>query len=193
MIDEIREDLERIYRNKPNRLNHIKGVIDTALELGRIYDLDLKKLEIAASLHDITKYYSEEENINIVKKEYDNATYILSNYNHKILHAFSAVHVAKEAYGITDSDILDSIMNHTIGRADMSMYEKVIFLSDYIEPSRTYESCLKVREIAKHNLDLAVYTAIDDSIQFYENEESNIPKESYEARTYYKNLLEEIL
>lgn len=193
MIHEIREDLKRIYRNKPNRLQHINGVVETSLSLGKLYNLDLKKLEIAASLHDITKYYSDEENKNIINKEYDNAAYILENYNHKILHAFSAVHVAKQAYGISDTDILDAIMNHTIGKDNMTMYEKVLFISDYIEPNRTYESCVKVRQIAKDNLDLAVFTAIDDSIRFYEKEHSSIPKESYEARAYYKNLLEEIL
>lgn len=192
MMKQIYNDLKIIYKYKPNRLKHIDGVVETALALGRKYNLDLEKLETAALLHDITKYYSPEENIETINSEFKNAEYILKNYNKKILHAFSAVHVAKTVYNITDSDILGSIMNHTIGKPEMSMYEKVIFISDYIEPNRTYESCVKVRKIASDNLDLAVYTAIDDSIRFYERAKSKIPKESYEARTYYKELLEEL-
>ena len=191
MIKRITKDIEKLYKNKPHRLDHVYGVRDTAIILGKKHNVDLFKLELAALLHDITKYYSLEENIDLIKKEYQNSEEILNEYNHKILHAFSAVYVAEKHYGINDKDVLDSIMSHTIGRPNMSIYEKIIFLSDYIEPGRTYESCVKVREISKRSLDEAVYIAIDDSIVFYEKEKALVPKTSYQARDFYKKLLEE--
>ena len=39
-------------------------------------------------------------------------------------------------YGVTDPDILNAILNHTTGRPDMSLLEKIVWLSDYIEPGR---------------------------------------------------------
>jgi len=193
MIEDIKRDLLEIYKNKPHRMRHIEGVLQTAIEFGKKFKLDLHKLELAALLHDITKYYPLNEQKEIIKANYSNADYILNNYNDKILHSYSAAFVAKEKYGITDNDVLGAIMHHTIGKANMNMYEKIIFLSDYIEPGRVYESCVKARELAKDNIDLAVYAAIDDSIIFYEKEKVNIPRESYQARAYYKKLLEELI
>ena len=188
-VSEILNELKEIYKSKPNRLKHVLGVRDTAKELGIIHNADLSKLELAALLHDITKYYSEEENINIIKKHYKNSAEVLKEFNKHILHAFSAKIIAKDVYNITDSDILSAIENHTIGKTDMNIYEKIIFISDYIEPNRTYESCMKVRTIAFENLDLAVYTAIDDSIIFYENNGGHVPNSAYTARKFYYNLL----
>lgn len=192
MIEVIKKDLQLLYKDKPHRMKHIEGVLQTALKFGKRFNLDLDKLELAALLHDFTKYYPLDEHKDIIKNNYVNADYILNNYNDKILHSYSAAFVAKTKYGITDSEVLGAIMHHTIGKENMNMYEKIIFLSDYIEPGRVYESCIKVRELAEENIDLAVYVAIDDSIIFYEKENVNIPRESYQARTYYKKLLEEI-
>lgn len=191
MIDIIKRDLERIYQDKPHRLKHIYGVLETALKLGKIHNLDSQKLTYAALLHDITKYEDTSFHQSIIKEHYENADEILNDFNAQILHSFSATIIATESYGVTDIDVLDSILSHTIGRPNMSIYEKVIFISDYIEPNRTYESCVKVRSIAFDNLDKAVYTAIDDSITFFEKENHQIPSQAYKARDYYKQLLEE--
>jgi ribosome silencing factor RsfS/YbeB/iojap len=183
-------DLLKIYKDKPQRLNHVLGVRDTAIELGKLHGCDLKKLEIAALLHDITKYESLEIHRKLIKSYYSNAEEILHEYNPKILHAFSAVVVAKNKYGVQDNLILNAIQNHTVGRKAMSIYSKIIFIADYIEPNRTYDSCKKVRKIAYENLDLAVYTAINDSILFFEKLHEKIPKTAYEARKYYYEQLE---
>ena len=191
MIAKIKQDLETAYRDKPHRLLHVYGVRDTALELGRKYKLNLHRLELAALLHDITKYYTTKEHINIIKKHYENSASILEEYNDKIIHAFSAAAIAKDEYQIHDMEVLNAIRSHTVGRPNMSLYEKIIFISDYIEPTRTYESCVRVREIVNESLDRAIYTAIDDSIRFHEMTFATIPRVAYEAREYYNNLLED--
>ncbi len=190
--DVIYNDLLIELKDKPRRLKHVLGVRDTALEFGKKYNLDLDILETAALLHDITKYYTLKQNKDIIDKYFEETTRIYKYYNEKILHAFSAYVLAKEKYNIKSGEILNSILNHTIGRPNMSMYEKVIFISDYIEPNRTYDSCIKVRELAFKDIDLAVYTAIDDSIKFYEQTGGQIPETAYLAREFYQKALEEI-
>ena len=111
---------------------------------------------------------------------------VFGNYNDQILHAFSAVVYAVENYGITDSDVLDAIENHTVGKPNMSPYAEIIFISDYIEPNRTYESCIKVRNLVETSLPLAIYTAIDDSIRHFEAKGDQIPTIAYKARTFYQ-------
>jgi len=191
MLKQIETDLVNLLQVKPKRLAHVYGVRNTAISFGKKYGLDLEKLELAALLHDMTKYYSYEQNVKIVKENFENSMEILKGFNKHILHAFTARVYAQKKYGITDLDVLDAIENHTVGKPAMTMYEKIIFLSDYIEPNRTYDSCVKVRELAKENLDLAVFTAINDSIMFYENLNDNIPQIAYQAREYYKQVLEE--
>ena len=188
---QIQNDLELVLIDKPKRLKHVYGVRDTALKLGKKYSLDLEVLEITALLHDITKYYSKNDNVKVINSYFPESDFIYSEYNDNILHAFSAYVVAKTKYNIKNGEILNSILNHTVGRPNMSMYEKVIFISDYVEPSRTYESCVKVRGILKESLDLAVFTAIDDSIKYYEERKGKIPLIAFKARHYYRNLLEE--
>ncbi len=187
----ILNDLKLAFSSHPNRLKHVYGVRDTALKLGKEYHLDLEILELAALLHDITKYKSKAENMKIIDSYFPKTSYIYEQYNDEILHAFSAYVVAQKTYGIKNSEILNAILNHTVGRPKMSIYEKVIFISDYIEPNRTYESCLKVRKIVDESLDKAVYVILNDSITFYEKAHSKIPKIAYEARQYYQELLEE--
>lgn len=191
MISEtIYNDLLITLKDKPRRLKHIIAVRDTALEFGRKYNLNLEILEIAALLHDITKYYSLKENKEIITNNFEEADQIFKYYNENTLHAFSAYVLAKEKYNIDNVEILNSILNHTLGRPEMTIYEKVIFISDYIEPNRSYESCVKVRKIVIDNLDKAVFTAIDDSIKHYEARAGLIPPIAYEARHFYKKLLE---
>jgi nicotinate-nucleotide adenylyltransferase len=191
MTDKILDELKDLYKKKPNRLRHVLGVRDTALTFGRKYGCDLEKLETAALLHDITKYYSNDDNVALIKEHFDNFEEILNNYTTPILHAYSARVIAENVYGIKDEDILNAITHHTVGKANMTIYEQIIFVSDYIEPNRTYKSSIKVRKIAEESLDLATYTAIDDTITHYEKIGGEIPKAAYKAREYYRSLLEE--
>lgn len=191
MINDLENRLKKLYSGKPHRFAHVIGVRDTAVKLGVQHKVDTSKLEIAALLHDITKYFPFEGNVKLIAKYYENSEEIIKEYNKDILHAFSATVVAQKEYGITDSDVLDAIRCHTVGKPAMSPYEQILFVSDYIEPNRTYESCVKVRKIAETSLDLATFTAIDDSIKYYEARDGVIPKTAYEAREYYRQLLEE--
>ena len=188
---QIQNDLEKAYHNHSKRLKHVYGVRDTAISLGKKYKLDLEILEITALLHDITKYYSKEDNKILIDSYFPETEFIYEEYNDEILHSFSAYVVAKKKYGISNGEILNSILNHTVGRPNMSIYEKIIFISDYIEPTRIYESCIKVRKMVNESLDKAVYTAMNDAITFHEKDGGKIPAIAYKARQYYKDLLEE--
>lgn len=191
MMQDILRDLEVLYQHKPHRMAHVLGVRDTALTLGNMHNCDLEKLELAALLHDITKYDSYEQHVQSIRSYYPNAEAIIADFNPNILHAFSAVVVAHNKYHITDPDILDAIEHHTVGAPHMSIYEAIIFISDYIEPNRTYDSCKKVRDIAFKSLNKAIYTAIDDSIVYYETNDGQVPTIAYQARDYYKQRNEE--
>jgi len=186
VIASIKKDLEIIYENNPKRLKHIYGVKETAVALAKIHLVDEDKVIIAALLHDITKL----EPLSFHKREILNCynESILKEYSPPTYHGFSAACVAKNKYLIKDDDILNAIESHTVGKPNMTLLEKIIFISDYIEPNREYASCKRVRPIAFENINRAVYEALNDSIKLYESKNHKIPTIAYEARDFYKNL-----
>ncbi len=73
--------------------------------------------------------------------------------------------MAKTVYGIKDRDIQNSIFFHTTGRPQMELLDKIIFLADYIEPSRDFPGINIIRRNAQKNLDTAVLSAYDATIR----------------------------
>jgi nicotinate-nucleotide adenylyltransferase len=63
------------------------------------------------------------------------------------LHARTAAALIPEEYPeFAEQEIIDCVRWHTTGRADMTLCEKLIYLADYIDMSRTFEDCVKLRE-----------------------------------------------
>ena len=55
--------------------------------------------------------------------------------NYKTLHAPVSAYIANTEFKITDKEILSAIRWHTLGKLDMTDFEKIVFLADKIEPN----------------------------------------------------------
>ena len=86
--------------------------------------------------------------------------------------------------GIHDEDILNSIKYHTTGRKDMSILEKIIFLSDYIEPLRAFNGIDEVRRLSKVNLDVAVILCLENTIKYVISQKQLLHIDTIDARNY---------
>ena len=117
----------------------VKGVnfvglrdIGNPVELAKRYNLDVKKAELAGLLHDCAKCKTNDELKEIIDKFLDDVDKNeLKNY--KTLHAPVGAYYAKEKFNIEDNEILSAIRWHTLGRVNMTTFEKIIFLADKIE------------------------------------------------------------
>lgn len=128
--DEIEQILKRELSKE--RYLHTLGVRDCAVELAKRYNLDVKKAELAGLLHDCAKCKTNDELKEIIDKFLDDVDKNeLKNY--KTLHAPVGAYYAKEKFNIEDNEILSAIRWHTLGRVNMTMFEKIIFLADKIE------------------------------------------------------------
>ncbi|MBN3490586.1 bis(5'-nucleosyl)-tetraphosphatase (symmetrical) YqeK [Acholeplasma equirhinis] len=157
MIDVLKKDLEEKYKDRPDRLKHIYGVVKKAKELGSKLNLDLNKLEIAALMHDFTKYDDLED-----QKSYLNAEEIELYKNEVVVyHALSAATYLKNTYKINDSDILDAIRFHVFGSPKMNQYAKVVLIADKIEETRTYPTVNYLRELADISIDKAILAYLE--------------------------------
>ena len=121
---------------KESRFNHSKSVAHVAYRLAKIHNLDFSKAYIAGILHDIAKGIDKDESLSLMKEYYPEFLDIGAYAYHQFLGEM----VVKETFNINDDDILAAIKYHTTGRKEMGWLEKLIYVSDKIEPSRPYDS-----------------------------------------------------
>ena len=74
-------------------------------------------------------------------------------------------YIAGWVHGIDDKDIKSAIFYHTTGRTNMTLLEKIIFLADYIEPSRDFPGVDTIRKLAEKDLNQAVLSAYNSTIK----------------------------
>lgn len=150
------ELLKEKYGNNSNRITHSIGVKDMAVSLAKRLGVDPKKCEIAALFHDYYRYDSDEELIKIMDPaDYEKYKNMPWGY-----HGLAAGNKIKD-FGITDIDIINAIKYHTVGRKNMSLIEKIIYVSDFSEINRTHEGSKEVREMAFIDFDKAFLMCMD--------------------------------
>jgi len=162
------------------RYNHSLRVIETAVELGRIYNADIKKVKIAALYHDCGKVGSTDQIMRIAIEN----NVKLSEEDKKspeTIHTKLGEYIAQHKYHITDEDILNAIKHHTTGRPEMSLLEKIIFIADYIEPKREFPGVEKVREESKKDLNKSILTALKNTINYLKSKNEYIHKDTIDA------------
>ena len=145
MLDALRADIRE--RMSPKRLRHTLEVEKMAAYLADLYAPECaNELRAAALLHDITKEYSTDYHLKICA-ERDVPLKADALYAPKTLHAITAAALIPELYAeFATSEIIGCVRWHTTGRADMTLCEKLIYLADYIDMSRTFEDCVKLRQ-----------------------------------------------
>ena len=159
MLDVLRSDMEK--NMSPKRFRHTAEVEKMAVRLGRLYfgeDNDtLNKLRAAALLHDITKELTPESQKQIcidfgveMSSQMESAPPTQHSYTASLLIPVLYPHLA-------DEEIIGAVKYHTTGRADMTLAEKIIYLSDYIDCTRTFDDCVELREMF-WSVDIAAMT-----------------------------------
>ena len=123
------------------RFKHVLGVVDTAKMLANLYDEDVEKAQIASILHDCAKEYTREE-MERLCTYYGYESSDNMSKEPALLHSKIGSILANATYGVNDEYVLDAIKYHTTGRKDMTMLDKIIFIADYIEPSRNAENSI---------------------------------------------------
>ena len=182
-IDEILDFLKKKQSEK--RFHHTLGVAYTATALAMCHGEDLKSAEIAGLLHDVAKPLSDEEELDFCK---DNNLEIseIEKRNPFLLHGKIGSFMAEEKFGIDDKNILNAICNHTTGRPGMSLLEKIIYIADYIEPSRKIQPNLdEIRKLAFRNIDKALIWILKDTLEYLENKGGAIDPMTQRTYDYY--------
>ena len=139
---------------KPKRVPHVRGCEQEAVRLARRYGADEALAAEGAILHDITKKLDLPEQLRLCEK-YGIVIDEMERQSSKLLHARTGAAVAKDRFGVCD-EVCEAIRWHTTGKADMSLLEKILYLADYIEPTRDFEGVEALRKLAYEDLDEAM-------------------------------------
>ena len=129
------------------RFSHTRAVAKMTVRLGELFMPErVPELSCAALLHDVAKELPKEDLKRLMNESdfpFEDEDYLSIG----ILHSFAGAEVIKRDFPeFATPDVLNSVFYHTVGRGDMTLFEKIIFISDYTEETRKYESCIKVRE-----------------------------------------------
>ncbi len=139
---------------KPKRIPHTLGCEAEALKLAARWGADADEAREAAILHDITKHLELDDQLQLCQK-YDIMTDNVEMGEVKLLHAKTGAAVAQDIYGASKT-VHDAILWHTTGRANMTLLEKIIYIADYIEPTRDFDGLDELRGLAYSDLDEAI-------------------------------------
>ncbi|MBE3090721.1 MAG: bis(5'-nucleosyl)-tetraphosphatase (symmetrical) YqeK [Candidatus Atribacteria bacterium] len=171
------------------RLEHSVNTSKIARKLAMKYDYDTDKAEVAGLLHDCAKDLDYKTLKKMVLKyniELDEMVQKIP----KLLHPLVGVVIAKKEFNIQDPVILKAIKTHSTGSAQMSLLDKIIYLSDKIEPLRNMNGVEEVRKMAEIDLDRAALMALDKGLLYLISKNLFIHPISIEARN---NILSKVV
>lgn len=157
-------------------------------------------IRAAALLHDIAKELTSEKQLNYIR-DFGIISGDIGDYPEPVLHALAAPAVISERFSeYLDDDILSAVRYHTTGRAEMTVFEAIVFIADYIEPTRKHESCRRCREYfhshivnaknadeATAVLTEAVYMSLRDTLQHIESTHKMLDPDTAKAAQYLQN------
>ena len=101
----------------------------------------------------------------------------------KLLHAKTGAAIARDVFGVDDA-VYRAIYWHTTGHPNMTKLEKIIYLADYIEPSRDFPGVEDLRRAVHADLDRGLLKALDDSIRDMQQWGNPVHHNTLDARDY---------
>ena len=121
-----------------------------AVRLNKQLRLDENKVIVAALLHDCAKGLTT---------LHTGVPQEVADYP-AVVHAFNGAQEAALRYGVTDPEILDAIRYHTTGRPAMSDLERLIYLADMVEDTRTFDGAATLRALALADFEQGFVAAV---------------------------------
>ena len=159
--DDLRAVSHSMIRAK--RIAHVRGTEQEAVKLARRWGANEQHARRAAILHDCTKYLELEEQLAICR-QYGIPLDALEEKAVKLLHSKTGAALARHVFGEPEEEY-EAIFWHTTGKADMSLLEKILYIADYMEPTRDFDGVERLRQLAYTDLDAAVLLGTEMSVE----------------------------
>ena len=149
ITEEMLESLRKkaVENMSEKRRVHTLAVEQMAMRIGAVYaPKKINILRAAALLHDVTKELKMHDQLELCKKYVINVSEN-DKFAPKTFHAKTAAALIEDQYNeFADDEVVSAVRWHTTGREGMTLCEKIIYLADYIDESRKFDDCIKLRE-----------------------------------------------
>ena len=169
---------------KHRRIPHVLGTEQEAIRLAERYGADVEKARVAALLHDCTKKLDMPAQLALCG-QYGIALDELEQKALKLLHSKTGAAIARDVFGV-DDEVYSAIWYHTTGHADMTTLEKIIYLADYIEPSRDFPGLDTLRQVCYEDLDKGLLLGLEMTIEEMTAMGNPVHRATVEARDWLK-------
>ncbi len=190
-IDIIALEEKLVTMLTPERYQHSLGVMQTAEKMAKRFGVDVTKARLAGLLHDCAKDIDKGEMVALCDKlgvELDP----VKREQRSLIHADLGAKMLETEFGIEDPEIISAVKFHTLGRANMTDLEKILYLADVIEPNRKpYEGIDTLRQLCESNLDCAMLFAIDRSVEYVRHRHKKLHSQTLETQQYFLTLCKE--
>ncbi|MCQ2416948.1 MAG: bis(5'-nucleosyl)-tetraphosphatase (symmetrical) YqeK [Oscillospiraceae bacterium] len=166
------------------RYTHSVNVARSAVELAERWGADPKQACLAGLLHDCCKELPFPEQEALMQEgpfEVSEAEW----QSKPVWHGIAATSFISAELGIEDKDILNAVRWHTVGRANMSRLEEVIYIADLISADRTYRDVERFRKMAQIDLEKTMFCALEYAIESVLKKGNLLPVSTVEAYNYY--------
>ena len=178
--EEMRAILEQ--QLTPSRYRHSLGVAETAVAIARRFGLNEERARVAGLLHDCGRVYKTDD---LLKEARQRGIPIgkIESAMPLLLHAYIGAYLIYEVYGVNDAVIAQAVWRHTVGGANMTALDKIIYYADMIEPSRDYPEVERLRELSRTaSLDEMMLVGLTESILFVAQKGGLIHPDTITAR-----------
>ena len=144
MLNGLRSSVAEIL--SPKRLRHTLAVEEMAARLCGLYCPEQTlRLRAAALLHDVTKELSVQDQV-LLCNAYGIPVEKGDLLAPKTLHArTAAAQIPVDYPAFADPIVIAAVRWHTTGHAGMTLTEKLLYLADYIDASRSFRNCVLLR------------------------------------------------
>ncbi len=159
MCSAVREAMPR------DRYRHVLGVAREAERLARRYGSSTRKARNAAMVHDIARMWTADELVQYACAH----GLVISPAEQQapiLLHARIGAHIGRERFGIEDPQMLLAIERHTVAVPGMSDLEKILYIADTTEPSRSFPGRAALVAAANLSLDEGLKACIKSSMEY---------------------------
>ncbi len=170
----------------PNRVRHVLGCRDTAVELAKRWGADETDAARAGMLHDITKALDGPLQLTVCQ-EYGKILDAFSRKYPKTLHALTGSLVAERIFG-ENPQVVEAIRNHTTGRAEMGLLETIIYVADYMEPNRDFPGVEELRELAFMDIYAALKLGLRMTLDHLARQGSEVSPETQQTIAWLNTL-----
>ena len=155
----------RAHLDQDHRYEHVVRVARSAELLAMHHGIDTRKARLAGMLHDLARLYSATRLLQ--ECELRHMPIDAFEREHPIvLHAPLGAKLASEAFGVRDTEVLSAIEKHTLGDAEMSPLDCVVYLADALEPGRAFDARETLWQLALADLDTAMLATLENSLDY---------------------------